>query len=43
MAIKEIKIFHASGLVNGVSDTKLGSNDKMTIEQFTTLILKIFL
>ena len=39
-AIKEIKILHASGLVNGISSTKLGSNDKMTIEAFTTLILR---
>lgn len=39
-AIKEINFLYEIGLVKGVSESKLGSDDLMTIEQFTTLVLR---
>lgn len=36
----EISYLYNLGLVKGVSETKLGSEDKMTVEQFVTLILR---
>ena len=36
----EIDYLYYLGLVRGVSETKLGANDKMTVEQFTTLVLR---
>ena len=36
----EIDYLYHLNLVHGISETKLGANDKMTVEQFTTLVLR---
>lgn len=39
-AIKEINYLYAEGLVKGISNTQIGSNNKMNAKEFTTLVLR---